>query len=145
MYIMADLKRWHHCHAYATFINIYVPIVNQCKSVLLEVMSDHTILGLILSRPCRYCLSRISSSYCLFLLLRGTRLFSPVSIQAFVLYPSQGDFSAVGRHSHENSSLDCLSLSASPTHPSSFRYHWVMCFHTIFNRDVKACFYLSIF
>lgn len=97
-------------------------------TVLVEVRPDHTDLGLILSMHCRDCLSRILS-VCI-CVLRGRRLFSPVSIEAFVLSPSQGDFAAVGRQSHENSSLD--SLSPPLLHMSSFGYHWVICSYTFF-------------
>lgn len=95
------------------------------------------------SRRCRDGLSQILS-VCMCVLL-GRSLFSPVSIEALVLFPSQGDLSAVGRRSYENCSLASPSLSllsASPTHPSSFRYHRIMCYHGP-REDVKACFCLS--
>lgn len=42
------------------------------------------------------------------------------------LSPSQGDFTAAGRRSHENSSLDSVSPSFSHTHTLSTSNHWCL-------------------
>lgn len=126
---------------------LYQIIANHCKSMLCcyEVVPDHTHLDLIISRHCRDCLSRILS-VCISV-LRGRRLFSPVSIQALVLHPSQGDFSAVGRRSHENSSLDSLSLCFSHT-PIIFQIPLGNVLHTFFFFTARFClsfFFLHFF